>query len=123
LLNTKGFASLAFTGLRGSLGGGMAGQARVHVGHGQTSLLAGGDGLDLDLRVLRQQAQQLDPGVAGATDDADLDHLRSFQLERRHCRNNANTLNDKPARGRGQGRVGLANRFAAACQVGAISAC
>ncbi len=56
----------------------MATQAGVHVGDRHASFLAAGDGLDLDLGVLRQQAQQFDARVARATNDADLDHDVSF---------------------------------------------
>ena len=52
----------------------LAAQAREHVGDLRPGVLARRDRADVDLRVLREQPQQLDAGVAGSADDADLDH-------------------------------------------------
>ncbi len=51
-----------------------AAQARKHVGDLGAGLLARGDGAHVGFRMLRQEAKQLDAGVACAADDADLDH-------------------------------------------------
>ena len=53
-----------------------AGEHRVDRG---PRFLARGNGGQLHLRVLRQQAQQFHPGVAGAADNARLDHARPFR--------------------------------------------
>jgi hypothetical protein len=49
-------------------------QARKHARDVGAGVAPRSDGNDLHLRVLRQQAQQFDTGVAGAADDSDLDH-------------------------------------------------
>ncbi|MCY1546217.1 hypothetical protein D9M68_822060 [compost metagenome] len=50
-----------------------AAQVRIHVGDRQSVFLAGRDGGQFHIGMLRQQAQQFNAGVAGAADDADLD--------------------------------------------------
>ena len=50
-----------------------AAQVRVHVGDGQAVFLAGRDGSQFHVGMLRQQTQQFDAGIAGAADDANLD--------------------------------------------------
>ena len=52
----------------------MTAQVRVHLIDTHAGLGARGNHLDLRLRVLRQQTQQLDTGIPRATDDSDLDH-------------------------------------------------
>ena len=51
-------------------------QAREHRRHRRARLLARGDRLQLDLRMLREQPQQLDARVPRSADDARLDHCR-----------------------------------------------
>ena len=61
-----------------------AAQAGEHVGDRGARLAARGDRAHVRLRMRAEQAQQLDAGVAGAADDADLQHeptsinVRSF---------------------------------------------
>jgi len=50
-----------------------AAQVGEHLRHRHAGLGARGDGGELHLRVLRQQAQQLDTGISGAANDSDLD--------------------------------------------------
>src|SRR5690606_3115286 len=52
----------------------MTAQVWIHVRHGDAGFGARGDRLQPDLRVLGQNPQQFDAGVAGAADDAYLDH-------------------------------------------------
>src|SRR5256886_11508872 len=49
-------------------------QARKNLRHRNTGVLARGDRDELRLRVAREDAQQLDPGIAGPAHDADFNH-------------------------------------------------
>ena len=51
-----------------------AAQAREHVGDRRSGILARRDRADLHLRMLREQPEQLDAGIASSADDAYLDH-------------------------------------------------
>ena len=55
----------------------LAAQARKHRGDGAARLLARRDHPQRDLRMAREQPQELDPRVASAADDARLDHVPS----------------------------------------------
>jgi hypothetical protein len=54
-----------------------AAQAREHVDDARPGVLARRDRAHGDLRMLREEPQELDPGVPGAADDADVDHHAS----------------------------------------------
>jgi hypothetical protein len=60
-----------FGGLKAQID--MAAQIGKHIGHRHAGLFARGNGVQLHIGMLRQQAQELDPGITGATDDAGLD--------------------------------------------------
>ena len=60
-----------------------AAQAREHVGDARAGILARRDRAHVGLRMRGEQPQQLDAGVAGAADDADLDHGCSHRDSRR----------------------------------------
>src|SRR6266853_5105284 len=71
-------------------------QARKDLGHRNAGLLARSDRDELRLRVAREDAQQLDPGITGPAHDADFNHHRlrkaslpvylSRSIESRHAR-------------------------------------
>ena len=54
-----------------------AAQAREQRAHRRARFLARGDRREFDLRMLREQPQQLDAGISGAADDSGLDHVAS----------------------------------------------
>ena len=54
----------------------MAAQAGKHLADRRSGIGARGDHLQFNLRMHRQQAQQLDPGVACAANDSNFNHHR-----------------------------------------------
>jgi hypothetical protein len=65
-------------------------QARKHCGDGSACLLARSDGRNLTIRMLREQAQQLDARVAGAAHHSDPEHCVRHRWSM--CRNSAESL-------------------------------
>ncbi|MNG09117.1 hypothetical protein D3C84_925190 [compost metagenome] len=74
----------------------MAAQVRIHVSDLHPGFGSRGDHRDLHLRMLSQQTQQFDTGIARAADDSDLDHLLPLQ------RTDWKVADDKAASARGQ---------------------
>ena len=69
----------------------VAAQIGVHLVDAQAGLGTGSDHGHLCLRVLRQQTQQFDTGVARAADDTDLDHHMPL------CKSHWKVADDKAA--------------------------
>ena len=53
----------------------MAAQVGVHIHYAQAFFGTRRNNLDMGLRVLRQQSEQLNAGIAGPAYNANLDHL------------------------------------------------